>query len=616
MTRNLIFLLLIVVAAIAGLAWYHFDSVKTVSPQPLELSHMEAGELTVAEVLESNDFKKIVNQKLNYGFTDKVHWFRFSLEAGLVPRELSLEISNHVINEVELFEIKNEYVYSKGKTGDWYPFRQRPSPTKTFVYPIYLDSYEKATYLLKLDKRHENLTTGIYLWNTNDFENSDQRAYLLWGILIGVVFLLTVLNTIFGWITSDKVYIWFTLYVIALTLRQLTDAGLAFQYLWPAFPDLNRPNQLLQMVWLFLVAMIQFQQYFFDLKHQQKWLFMIGQCFKYFFLAGIILLLVLQFSGVTRQYNLDLIMTRVHSVSSSLCTFFFFYIVGFGLRSKDILQRFFAAAFLIQLIGFVFVIVQNLMNYQSKGVFFIEAHVVYLVIFLIDLIFFVYILSVRYRNSYQQNQALQIGLVQARQDVNKKIIESLSNEREQISETLQSSVGDKLEEARQQLNDTQNSPLLSDAVRLIDKAGQDLNQISLNLIPIAFAENGLVKTLEAMVSGLNRTQSIRFKFVMKGKEARLSTAREVQIYRIASEMINNILKHSEATKAEILLQYDEGNLLLCATDNGKGFDLQKLDETTGGIGIRNLYSRADYLKAGIKIDSDQKGTCIALTIPV
>ncbi|NBA89045.1 hypothetical protein GVN16_24930 [Emticicia sp. CRIBPO] len=616
MTRNLVFLLLVVVLAISGLAWYHFDSVKTIKSLPLNLEHLEAGDLPPEVILKSSGFKAVVKQQLNYGYTENIHWFRFELEAGLVPRELSLEITNHVINNLELFEMKRDTMSSLGKTGDWYPFRHRPSPTKNFVYPIYLDSYEKAVYLLKIDKRYENLTTGINLWNTNDFENSDQRAYLLWGIFIGVVFLITVLNVIFGWITSDRIYIWFTFYIITLSLRQLADSGLAFQYIWPEWPAMNRPNQLLEMVWLFLVAMLKFQQYFFDLKNKHKVLYYLAQGFKYFFITGLLALLVLQISGFTSRVNIESYLIRIHTVASTLCTVLFFFIAAVGLRSADILQRFFAVAFFIQLIGFVFVIVQNLLNYQSKGLFFIEAHIVYLLIFLIDMIFFVYILSVRYRNSHQRNQQLQIGLIQAQQDVNQRVIESLGSERGQINEMLAKGVGDLLLEAQNELKDVSKSAMLTDAVRLIDKAGQDLKQISLNLIPIEFAEKGLVKALNDMITGLNKTQKINFAFTVLGQEIKLTTAKEVQVFRIASEMINNILKHSEATKAEIKLDYKDKLLVLSASDNGKGFDLQELEHTSGGIGLKNFYSRASYLKAEINLSSGSDGTLVVLSIPV
>ncbi|WP_435357293.1 sensor histidine kinase [Emticicia sp. SJ17W-69] len=618
MIRNLLILLLLVIASIFGFSWYHYHSVKNINSLTLEIEHFEDLQNIndPNKLIQSDLFKKLPQSQSNFGNIKTIQWFRFKLEAGLVPRELSLEITNHTINELELFELKNDTLISLGKTGDWYKFSQRPSPTKNFVYPINLDSYQKATYLLKVDKKDENLITEILLWNTNDFENSDQRTYFLWGFFVGIVLLIVMLSMIFGWLTKDPVYIWFTLYILGLSLRQLTDSGLGFQYIWYDFPIFNRPNPLLQALWLFLPTMLQFQQYFFELKKYHKKLYYLAEFFKYFFISLFCVFLILQLSGYVLNHNLYVLSAKIHSISSSLGTCVFLLIAIVHLRSKDILKRFFAIAILVQLLGFILVIVKNLLQqYQEKNLIMPESHIIYLWIFLIDMILFTYILSVRYRSSYNKNQQLQIGLIQVQQEVNQGVIDSLESEREQINLMLQSGVGDKLIEAQNQIKNLENTPLLSDSLKLIDKANQDLSKISKNLLPIEFAEKGLVQTVQELILKLNQTQKITFNYTVKGNETRLSTQKEVQIYRIISELINNILKHSAASIAQISFNYENQKLIVLTEDNGKGFEISKLDASTSGIGVKNLYSRVSYLKGEIKIDSGNEGTKITIEIP-
>lgn len=619
MTRNLIILLLLVISTIFGFSWYHFHSVKNINSLPLEIEHFQDQQNTTSpnQLITSHLFKKISPNQSNFGNTKAIQWFRFKLKSELVPKELSLEITNNSINELELFELKNNQLISLGKTGDWLKFSQRPSPTKTFVYPISLDSYQNATYLLKINKREENLVTNILLWNTHDFENSDQRTYFLWGFYIGIVLLIVVLNIIFGWLTKDPIYIWFTLYILGLSLRQLTDAGLGFQFFWYDFPIFNRPNPLLQALWLFLPAMIQFQQAFFELKKYRKKLFYISQFFKYFFFALFCIFLILQLTGFTITHNLYSLSAKIHSVSSLLATAVFL-IIGFAhLRSDDILKRFFSIAILIQLLGFVLVIIKNLLQqYQELDLITPEPHIIYLWVFLIDLIFFTYILSVRYQNSHTQNQQLQIRLIQAQQEVNQGVIDSLESEREQINLMLKNGVGEKLIAAQNQIKNLESTALLTDSLKLIDKANQDLNKISKNLLPLEFAEKGFIQSVNELVLKLNQTQNISFNYAVKGEEQRISTQKEVQIYRIVSELINNILKHSGASEAKISFDYKPQKLIVLVKDNGKGFEISKLDDTESGIGVKNLHSRTRYLKGDVKIDSSQEGTTIKIEVPI
>lgn len=148
------------------MAWYHLNSTKTIKGQPLLLFHWEdsTANAPLQQVMRANNFKITQQQRHNFGYTESIHWFKFRVETQSIPQELSLEIKNHLINHIELFEVHEGKVNSLGKSGDWLPFSQRPTPSRTFVYPISLEAYDEADYYLRLDKRYENLATEITLW--------------------------------------------------------------------------------------------------------------------------------------------------------------------------------------------------------------------------------------------------------------------------------------------------------------------------------------------------------------------------------------------------------------------------------------------------------------------
>lgn len=617
MIRNLIGLLVLVVLIIWGMGWYHLDATKSLKDQPFSLFHWEdsTANFTLSQVMKVDHFTPAPQLRHNFGYTESIHWFKFHLETQSISQELSLEIKNHLINHLELFEVHDGKIISLGKSGDWRPFSQRPTPSRTFVYPISLEAYDSADFYLRLDKRYENLATEITLWNTGDFENRDQREYLLWGIFTGVVLFIVILNIIFWNTTQDTVYLWYSAYILGLTLRQFADSGLGFQYVWPHLPALNYPDAIIQSLWLYVPAQLQFQQQFLELRKTNPVNYTISQVLKYAFLFCLAVLLFLQISGIIYKYpTAPILISRVHAVISTTTMISFLWIVVIQLRSDDSLKKMYGVGLGLQMIGQFFIIVQNLLRNKVNGLFFIDSYFILFFIFFIDLILFAYLLAYRYRKSLTENQQLQLNLVQTQQATNQKIIEVLESERQQVHEMLIGDVGQRLTASQNELIDAKTSPILTDALRLISNANEDLSRISENRLPVEFIEKGLIQSLVEFTQQLNQSQKVKFRFKQRGDLPKLPIQDEIQLYRITTELVNNILKHAQATRSEIRLEQKPNCLILCVEDDGKGIDTVKIKEGRGGIGFKNLYARAQEINAEVLLNSSDKGTCISLKI--
>jgi signal transduction histidine kinase len=87
------------------------------------------------------------------------------------------------------------------------------------------------------------------------------------------------------------------------------------------------------------------------------------------------------------------------------------------------------------------------------------------------------------------------------------------------------------------------------------------------------------------------------------------------IYLILKEILNNILKYSEASKVSITVNKDINNIIITVADNGKGFDLTKAKNK--GNGLKNIQNRAIDFNGNINIDTaERKGTKIKITVPI
>ena len=85
------------------------------------------------------------------------------------------------------------------------------------------------------------------------------------------------------------------------------------------------------------------------------------------------------------------------------------------------------------------------------------------------------------------------------------------------------------------------------------------------------------------------------------------------LYRIAQEQIHNIRKYSKAQKANMVLKKNSGNVILCISDNGVGFDDSKKPR---GIGLRNIKSRVEFYSGKMRLfTAPGKGCKLIVMIP-
>jgi len=132
-------------------------------------------------------------------------------------------------------------------------------------------------------------------------------------------------------------------------------------------------------------------------------------------------------------------------------------------------------------------------------------------------------------------------------------------------------------------------------------------------------EVGLIKALENICVDYNNSKSIEFTFThSKLDESEISKEIKIHIFRITQEVSTNIIRHSLATKAQIILTKNKLNLLhLIIKDNGVGIDFEKIKRENKGAGIQNIERRVTLLNGTLNIDTEpNQGTCFTIEAPL
>jgi signal transduction histidine kinase len=137
-------------------------------------------------------------------------------------------------------------------------------------------------------------------------------------------------------------------------------------------------------------------------------------------------------------------------------------------------------------------------------------------------------------------------------------------------------------------------------------------------VPASIGDLGLLDSLIDLVESIQLTRALRVEFYPMGNfDERLNDKTKLMLFRIIQEQVNNVLKHSGARKLviELILEETENRIELSMTDDGKGFNPERVSKK--GLGLSNIRSRADLFGGKVTIQSAPgRGCKLRVQVPV
>ena len=152
----------------------------------------------------------------------------------------------------------------------------------------------------------------------------------------------------------------------------------------------------------------------------------------------------------------------------------------------------------------------------------------------------------------------------------------------------------------------------------VNNAIQETKSIAQNLTSHVLKDFGLLAAIENLVQRANLLNKAQFIFNSYSFTERVEAKLEKAIFRIFQEAVNNIIKHSGATEATIELYRVEDMIVLVVEDDGKGFDIEQLNqkEETIGSGLISMRERVNAFDGDFSIHSNSgSGVEIVIEIP-
>jgi signal transduction histidine kinase len=157
---------------------------------------------------------------------------------------------------------------------------------------------------------------------------------------------------------------------------------------------------------------------------------------------------------------------------------------------------------------------------------------------------------------------------------------------------------------------------IEDTKNLTRQLIRDLKSLSVSLGADRIAEGGLAEALKHEVDRLSKTGIVNASFLVEGNMPDLNLDQATILFRMAQEILNNIIKHSSAKNCNILLTGLNNILILDLSDDGIGFIVKEKTQSAGA-GLRNLENRARLINANLILESvPGKGTRAIIELPI
>lgn len=210
----------------------------------------------------------------------------------------------------------------------------------------------------------------------------------------------------------------------------------------------------------------------------------------------------------------------------------------------------------------------------------------------------------------------------------KRFVNLQEDERHLIAHELHDHVGQdlvairlKLQRILAQNSDPPTRIGVNEVIAILDKLSQSFRRLTFNLRPPMLDELGLGATLESYLEEWQQTTCIHADLAVVGLETgKTSTEIDTVLYRVITEALNNVAKHSHSSKVSVVVERRESGIQAIVEDQGRGFDLEGLKphlKKNSCLGLLGMQERLNSIGGRLDVETEiDGGTTVFVRIPL
>ena len=519
-----------------------------------------------------------------------------------------LKINNPHANKIFLTRLSGDTIY---KTGDYLPFQNRPVYFWDFVLPIPTKEFKNDSLVLTIDNSGETQVFFLELMKEQAFEKIKSRDTFIYGGLLAYAIFSAALFITLGILKNNKNNILFGFFVLLSMLWIYNIEGVLFQFFWNTQIFFQHASRVFFSSLAIGSFVLYFIHYYNDTIHPiAKKIF---YAFFGFFIIRLLTVLLLPGIRVNEGLKYILLFIGTLIIIAGLILLLVYLVLLF--RKRDLFYHNLGTA-----ICFLFILKEGL-KLTGIDISPFPKEDDYVSVF--ALVTILATISVDNIQTYrrQKKEEIENNLQDSRKkdkEISDRILDAQENERSTIGKNIHDQIGGLLATMKIQLEtikmkgeEKMSVSEIEKLIKTVDKCSDELYTIVDDLSAPEFDEQDLSLIIQNRIELYEQSTGIRFEFDTTPLTINISSA--LSIYRIICELITNSIRHAQCQHIVLKMSLDNGFLFISYSDDGVGFDIEKVDFNHG---IKNIFSRLKFMNGKMDIASEQGKTNFTITIPI
>ncbi|QNF35272.1 hypothetical protein HUW51_22070 [Adhaeribacter swui] len=568
-----------------------------------------SGSLTFDQIRQQNQkFKKSQQEAPVYGPSSSAVWCWFRVRNASQETKWYLEIGSSFLHEVDLYHQKANGEFELIQTGAGRSFQDRTIKTNRLILPLHLPTNAERTFYVRFRSR-SILRFPLRIATMPALYEANHRVDLVNGIYFGLLFALMMYNLFVYFSLRDKAYLFYVLFIFSVAADLACIRGYFLEFL---------PEPLLWLVntrfflGLAILLSLLFTNAILQVKHYLPQLYRL----RWIIVASLVIVLLLNLTGFYVWSFTWVLLTFIP-------TYLYVYSAGILIYRKGFKPALYYTLGLAALgIGIVIYIAKD--NNLLPETTFTESSL-QLGSF-IEAVVLSYALTSKFNIYRQEKEEVQAKAMQQAIIFSQELIQSQEHERKRIAAELHDSVGQSLILIKNRLLLLQKQvhhpekvkSYSEDLTETVAHTISEIRGISYGLRPFQLDMLGLTQSIKGLAEEVAEASGIDVRVNADLIDGVFMKEQEINVYRIVQECLNNIVKHSGASQAQITLTRAEQLVNIIIQDNGIGMKSTPTNSTLKhGFGLRGIQERLNILAGNWTISSaTPHGTIFQINLPV
>lgn len=565
------------------------------------LINVKQKNLSIEEVLKINrsKFKLLENENSDLGFSKDNYWLHFSIKNETNSDvKYYLESSRPIIDYANLYKVANGKVIDYQKSGDNIPFNERSFKHRKTLFTIYLLPNESADYFIHLKSDGEVINAPVILRTPMKLVEVTSFEQIVFGFFYGILIIASILYFFFFYAMRERVFLYYSLYVVFIGLLQFSLDGYFYQFITPDSGWLSHKSVLLFAI-ISGVFLGKYAQTFLEVKKISSSL---NFCYNllYFLFAGLLSMIV--FVPTWFEYG--------YPIMNALGLFLLVLIISSLIilyNKTGIVYQFFTLGILSLVTGFVIFILKNfsLLPYnfitENSSKLGTGLEVVFLSLSMANLI----------KKLKEDKEKLQAVALQKSEEMNEMKSYFLSNISHELrtplntimnfiesieGETDSKSIQEKCEVIR-----SSSSSLLSSVNDILDFSKIEKEEIKLE--EAEFNLHQLLEEVRGDISQRAKSKNLDFQIFLPKELPKTLKGDSSRIRQIIMNLLCNALKFTNEGivkfRVESFVENGKVNLTFIISDTGEGIAKEKIDRIFDSFSQQSIDNKRKYGGLGL-----------------